>query len=310
MRVFLLLGLVGCYDPQLRPGAPCSDREPCPSGQECVAGVCGGTAVEVVDAAPAGDAAIAIADQDLDGIPDAADNCPKDANPDQGNEDGDKLGDACDPCPIEASDTPSDPDGDGVADGCDPHPNAPGDKLVLFEGFHRGIPASWQVIGSAAAMGDDAALVTVAGNHTALVPPIATMANGTVTAGLIVDATVGVDDSATTVTMPYSPTDDQGMFCELYAPIAGSSNGRYVSLWDSLASIERARRGFSWTTATPYRVALSRTGNTYVCAVTPNGGLPQTASGSSNSTPAASQVSIAVYGASARAAWLLVVSSP
>jgi len=318
MRVVVLLALAACYNPILRAGAPCSDREPCPSGQACVAGVCGGGGTEssLVDAQPEGDAPpvhdapILIADRDGDGVPDASDNCPNIANPDQGNEDGDKFGDACDPCPIEANNTPSDPDGDGVADGCDPHPSTPGDKILLFEGFHHGIPGSWQVVGSAAAMADEVALTTVAGNHTAIVPPIAAMANGTVTASLIVDATVGNADAAAAVMLPYDPMQDQGIFCELYAPNAGSTSGHYVSLWDSPQQVERAKRSFAWAAATPYRVAITRTGNNYACLVTPNGSQPQTASGSTSSTPAQLKPSIATYGANARAAWLLVVSSP
>ena len=38
-------------------------------------------------------------DADLDGIPDAEDNCADEVNPDQENSDGDGFGDACDLCP-------------------------------------------------------------------------------------------------------------------------------------------------------------------------------------------------------------------
>jgi hypothetical protein len=181
----------------------------------------------------------------------------------------------------------------------------------LFEGFHHGVPATWQTIGSAATAGDFVSLTTVAGNHTAIVPPIPTMANGTITAGLIVDTNVDVVVGAeTTVTMPYSPTDDQGIFCELAAPPPSSGVARYVSLWDSPQQKERGSKNFQWSPATQYRVALSRTGNNYACAVTPSGGQPQTANGLTGSPTAESKVAIAVYGANARAAFLLVVSSP
>ncbi|CAM4373503.1 thrombospondin type 3 repeat-containing protein [Gillisia limnaea] len=41
-------------------------------------------------------------DMDGDCIPDAQDNCPQTANPDQADSDGDGIGDACDGCPTEA----------------------------------------------------------------------------------------------------------------------------------------------------------------------------------------------------------------
>jgi hypothetical protein len=41
-------------------------------------------------------------DSDHDGVPDASDNCPAAANPDQADSDGDGIGDACDPCPSSA----------------------------------------------------------------------------------------------------------------------------------------------------------------------------------------------------------------
>jgi len=314
MRVFVLLGLVGliaCYDPRLGPGAPCSDLAPCPTGQACVTGTCGGVINTVVDAAPGIDGKVSAADLDLDGVADTSDNCPKNANTDQGNEDGDNFGDVCDPCPIEASNTPSDPDADGVADGCDPHPNLPGDKIVFFEGFHKALQATWQVVGNATVAGDFVSLPTVAGNYTALVPPIPSMANGTISAGLIVDQNVDVVDGAeTTIAMPYSPADTEGVFCELVAPPPSSGVARYVSLWDSPQDRERGSRSFVWSTATQYRVALSRTGNNYACAVTPSGGQAQTASGQTGSTTMESKVAMWVYGANARAAFLLVVSSP
>src|SRR6185436_16569868 len=160
MRVVLLLGLAACYDPHPLAGAPCSDHEPCPNGQACIAGAC--RATEVVDAqgdasdgaSGSPDGANGSPDVDRDGVPDAVDNCRDTPNADQGNEDGDRFGDACDPCPIDANNTPSDPDGDGVADSCDPRPSMPGDKIVLFEGFHQGVPYNWRVIGTAEAAGD------------------------------------------------------------------------------------------------------------------------------------------------------------
>jgi cysteine-rich repeat protein len=44
-------------------------------------------------------------DGDADGIPNAADNCPTTANPDQLNSDGQGGGDLCDVCPVDSTDT-------------------------------------------------------------------------------------------------------------------------------------------------------------------------------------------------------------
>lgn len=71
-------------------------------------------------------------DLDLDGIPNATDNCPNDGNPTQADQDGDLVGDACDNCPAIANPrvetlglgmVQRDHDGDGRGDVCDycPH---------------------------------------------------------------------------------------------------------------------------------------------------------------------------------------------
>lgn len=86
-------------------------------------------------------------DTDGDGVPDATDNCPTIANPDQHDHDGDGRGDACDVCP-HLYDTGADADGDGVGDACDPRPTTPGDRIALFEGFYG--PVAWNAV-----IGDD-----------------------------------------------------------------------------------------------------------------------------------------------------------
>jgi hypothetical protein len=75
------------------------------------------------------------ADADGDGVPNASDNCPSTANPDQADSDGDGTGDACDGCPSDPNKSSpgacgcgvadTDSDGDGVVDCNDVCPNDP-----------------------------------------------------------------------------------------------------------------------------------------------------------------------------------------
>lgn len=58
-------------------------------------------------------------DADLDGVPDATDNCIDIFNTNQDNPDGDMWGTLCDNCPKVANDDQSDADGDNVGDACD-----------------------------------------------------------------------------------------------------------------------------------------------------------------------------------------------
>jgi hypothetical protein len=58
-------------------------------------------------------------DLDGDGIPNASDNCPAVANPDQANSDSDSHGDVCDNCSLYGNDTQIDIDGDGIGNVCD-----------------------------------------------------------------------------------------------------------------------------------------------------------------------------------------------
>jgi hypothetical protein len=58
-------------------------------------------------------------DTDLDGVLDAADNCPAVINPSQSDVDGDLIGDDCDNCPADANSSQVDTDGDNLGDACD-----------------------------------------------------------------------------------------------------------------------------------------------------------------------------------------------
>jgi hypothetical protein len=315
MRALAIIALVaGCYDPHPAEGVPCSDDGTCPSGQTCVGTVCLSHDPNIDGSPQMIDGHITANDTDGDGIENSVDNCPDVPNPDQANEDGDKFGDACDPCPVEANDTPSDPDGDGVADGCDPHPTTPGDKIVVFEGFANGIPTTWDVVGTTSAAAGSISLTTVANNHTSVIAP-GTFANATVSASIQVDAQVGSFDSATTLAIPYDPGTDDGIFCELYAPLASSPNNRILDLYDSLDAAnpntmgELSNTGFGWQLATPYRVSLTRVGNQYKCSGI-DGGTTHSTNGSTNDVPATLRATVAVYGSNATVQWMMVVSSP
>jgi len=82
-------------------------------------------------------------DTDRDGIPDAADNCPLAANPDQQDTDQDGIGDVCDSdidgdgidnaadnCPQFANPDQRDSDGDGIGDVCAPEADGDGDGIA------------------------------------------------------------------------------------------------------------------------------------------------------------------------------------
>lgn len=64
-------------------------------------------------------------DTDGDGVPDATDNCPSTANPNQEDADGDGVGDACDNCVQTSNADQADSDSDGVGDACDLCPSDP-----------------------------------------------------------------------------------------------------------------------------------------------------------------------------------------
>ena len=123
-------------------------------------------------------------DTDGDGVADAVDNCPSVPNPDQGNEDGDMYGDACDPCPPIADDAFVDSDGDGIDDQCDPHVGVQ-DHIVLFEGFHHGLPAGWTTSGGTWVADQDSILGTPDVNtHARLQMPYTGMTSVTISAGI------------------------------------------------------------------------------------------------------------------------------
>ncbi len=90
------LAFAACETPPPAAGT-CQQTTDCASGFLCITNAC-------------------VADQDGDGVPDSADNCPAIPNFDQLDEDGDGLGDACD---VDELDLTPDRDGDGTGDDTD-----------------------------------------------------------------------------------------------------------------------------------------------------------------------------------------------
>lgn len=308
-QLVIVVALAGCFDPRAQPGAPCDIAAPrCPAGQSCVAGEC--TAAHGDDTGMPDGTPTTNEDRDGDGVADVDDNCPDIANADQANEDGDRFGDDCDPCPIENSDSPTDPDGDGVTGACDPHPMIAGDKLVAFTSFASPLDSTWTVIGSVSFANGEATLATVAGNHSAVVPPIGPLVNATVMAEVIVDAQVGKNDSAASLAMPYDPQSDSGAFCELYAPDATTPNGRNLSLYDGPRGIERGTSNFGWATGVAYRLSYTRNNNRAQCAAIESNGVSHNTEAQFTVDVNTATAALAAYGANLRARWLLVVTSP
>jgi hypothetical protein len=93
---------------------------------------------------------IAPGDGDTDGVEDALDNCPADANGSQDDVDGDGIGDACDNCSATFNPLQSDPDGDGIGAACQP-------LLINFQPAAAPVPAGYTV--------DAGAPFSAAGGH-------------------------------------------------------------------------------------------------------------------------------------------------
>lgn len=77
--------------------------------------------------------AIPVADEDLDGVEDADDNCVDVENPNQQNADGDLFGDACDNCAADANDDQADADADLYGDVCDSNDAGANEELIVSQ---------------------------------------------------------------------------------------------------------------------------------------------------------------------------------
>lgn len=75
------------------------------------------------------------------------------------DEDGDGVVDACDNCPVDANVDQKDSDGDGVGDVCDPHPSTPGDSIAFFDAFET-LGPGWSFGNATATVANDSLVVT------------------------------------------------------------------------------------------------------------------------------------------------------
>jgi hypothetical protein len=320
--------MAACYSPRAPAGAPCEPGAPaCPSGQACVA-VAGSFACEPagfagdggadsrivdarVDARVPVDDALGSGDSDGDGVPDDQDNCPFVANPGQENEDGDAYGDACDPCPPFADGALIvDSDGDGVPDACDPNPTTPGDQIVMFEGFHHGVPAGWTTGGSWVGSGDAVVGTTPAGSNAfgAIAVPRPVVVGGT---GERVTASVQLlridSDQVRSYGLigPAQLGPDTGIECEIRQLDATQDAG----LIDISSGAVVGTSPFPFAVGDVATMTQRRDDNTYDCHVATSSSTA-TASGGDGSAAAIANpvIGLRIHGSDVSMQWFMVVA--
>jgi len=224
-----------------------------------------------------------------------ANECVDPCDPRAGDEDDDGIGDACDLCPISKNN--ADSDGDQLGDDCDPHPNTPGDRVVLFEGFHHGLPPGWMAMGSVQQIGDD-----LQADDLVIVPAIGqtVMTSATVVAPPTVDGIYGMNI--------YSPRDLAGanVSCGIAVPFqTGSAQPASVELVDQQAGSTIVMTApFAFAVGTSYAITSTHAAGPFRCTA---GTTPTNGTVGITVTPAdtALQANLPV-----RWSYVLVVTSP
>ena len=314
--------LAACYSPHAPTGVPCAPGAAarCPTGQVCEQrdglDVCVGVGEAVGDAGADGDPRLdsdvggdaATDDPDGDGVTTAADNCPAQANPAQYDEDGDALGDECDPCPLlrPAGDVQSDLDGDGVGDACDPHPGAVGDRLVLFESFHAGVPAGWTPVGPWT--GGPGAVSTISSGGDALLyppAPVAATDRFTLQARVVPGQAFGGDPRGIGPAGPVLPDSSDGVACEL----VDSGGLPELALVDLSRASFIASVPYAFQPGQAYNLTLVRSSAQFMCSVEGPAGARSVMRSSFPSSPAA-LIGLSASSFGGQFAWLQYITSP
>lgn len=318
MRWALALIVAGCYSPHEVPGAPCSPASPaCPADEVCVT-----TAAGSFCQAPGGpiapDAAVDAApdapstDRDGDGVPNASDNCPDVANPDQADEDADMLGDACDPCPPSSDNT--DDDGDGVANDCDPRPTMAGDRIAFFDGFNSTQPG-WLFTGTWT-ISNGSVVVSASDGQYLNARRAGVSAHETVAAGMRVTSTVGTgyrpagvfDNAVFSGNTTTYATDCAFM---ITSAADGSPNTPLIDLYRNPAGSAIDRSALAWSTSQELVIIESRTDADYNCfGYDYPTNASATAAGTDTTDNGVATVGMHVGGSSVRFRWFMIVTSP
>lgn len=244
-------------------------------------------------------------DIDGDGVPNATDNCPTVPNPGQENEDGDRFGDACDSCPAYAHDNPSDPDGDGVSDECDPRPNTPGDAIVLFEGFHAGVPPGWTTGGMWTAANDAVSVGQSLRSY--LSTTITSTQHETISAGLTVDSldNSGTDAAAGVVDNFNRAATRSGVFCHVMRQETPA--GTPIAVADLNTHVMTTP--FELVVGAPYVVALRRDASQYTCTGA-HGPVTASVATTAATTITPDGIGIRANHAGTSVRWVMVVANP
>lgn len=312
MRAVLWCALAGCYAPSVPAGSPCStavDGPRCPDGLVCklegAVEICVDADYVPIDA-PIDPSIDAPSDRDLDGVFDVADLCPDIADPAQANEDGDRFGDACDPCPPIADDAPPDPDGDGVGGACDPNPTTPGDRIVLFTGFHAGVPAGWTVTGTWADVGGAVAAAPASDEQMVMFTPIVPDLTGTASASFVVTS-IATGGRGMGIALPLSLAADRGIICEPFLNTGTQNRKLGLVRLDNLAVL--ADTAVAWLDNKPLVASVTRMGSTFTCRFE-HEGLTHVLTAMDANSPPDPRVAFRTRSISGRVEWMMYVDSP